>query len=95
MMNGGRTALMYAAQEGQAEAARYLVEKGADPTAEDSRGMTAYDYLTGKAPHLGVFNASPASKVVLEGNREKAQKAKPRFSDEVIAEFRTILLSGK
>lgn len=95
MMNGGRTALMYAAQEGQAEAARYLVEKGADPTAKDSRGMTAYDYLTGKAPHLGVFNASPASKVVLEGSGEKAQKAKPRFSDEVIAEFRTILPSGK
>lgn len=50
MRNGGRTALMYAAQEGREDIIRYLVDKGADITLTDTQGMTAYDYLTGRAP---------------------------------------------
>lgn len=50
MRNGGRTALMYAAQEGREDVIKYLVSKGADITLTDTQGMTAYDYLVGRAP---------------------------------------------
>lgn len=50
MRNGGRTALMYAAQEGREDVIRFLVSKGADIALTDTQGMTAYDYLTGRAP---------------------------------------------
>lgn len=63
--NGSRTALMYAVQEGHLETAKYLVKNGADINLQDSMGMTAYDYLSGKAPYWGNFRPSPTKDVVL------------------------------
>lgn len=53
--NGKRTALMYAVQEGNLDIARYLVEHGADINLTDSKGMSVYDYLNGKAPYFGNY----------------------------------------
>lgn len=35
--------------------------KGADINLKDSKGMSVYDYLSGKAPYLGNFKYSPTS----------------------------------
>ena len=59
--NGERTALMYAVQEGHLDIAKYLVEKGADINLKDSKGMSVYDYLSGKAPYLGNIKRAPTS----------------------------------
>ncbi len=55
VISGERTALMYAVQEGHLDIARYLVERGANIDLKDTKGMTVYDYLSGKAPYLGNY----------------------------------------
>ena len=42
--NSGRTALMYAAHGGGEEAAKSLVDKGADTDLKDKDGKTAWVY---------------------------------------------------
>jgi len=43
---GNRTPLMYAAWHGTPEIIKYLIKSGADPKLKDSKGETAYDYLS-------------------------------------------------
>jgi ankyrin repeat protein len=45
--NTGRTALMYAAHGGGEDAAKSLLEKGADTTLKDKDGKTAWAYAAG------------------------------------------------
>ena len=42
--NGGKTALMTAAQHGGVEEVVVLLRTGADPTAKDESGWTAFDW---------------------------------------------------
>lgn len=53
--NGQRTALMYAAQEGNLQMVKLLVERGASIYVLDSTGASAHDYLIGRAPLSGVL----------------------------------------
>ena len=54
--HGKRTALMYAAQEGQFDVILYLIEQGADISLQDTKGLSAYDYMLGTSlkynPHV-------------------------------------------
>ena len=48
--HGSRTALMYAAANASLDVIKALLVAGADKSKQDSRGLTALDYLQGKGP---------------------------------------------
>lgn len=60
--HGKRTALMYAAQEGQFDVVKYLVQQGADVSLQDTKGLTAYDYMMGTK-----FEYNPHVKPTING----------------------------
>ena len=52
---GGWTALMMAARQGRAEAAKVLLHAGANPDMKNHEGKTAWDYIKGKKRMEYVF----------------------------------------
>lgn len=87
--HGKRTALMYALQEGKFEVAKYLIERGADVSLQDSKGLTAYDYMLGTA-----FQFNPHIKPTIHGGRAVYWSEKDRksaFSVEQIKELSPLL----
>lgn len=85
--SGKRTALMYAVQEGNLEIAKYLVEKGADITLKDSKGMTVYDYLSGKAPYLGNFRPLPTKGLIADDYLSPEKHENKNVSPEQANDF--------
>lgn len=92
MLNSQRTALIYATQEGNYEIVKYLLSQGADINLADSQGMTAYDYLLGKAPENNPYKASG----IYDGSSVyKDKKIKPPFTAAQFAELKKLLVSNK
>ena len=84
-----RTALMYALQEGKFDVAKYLIERGADVSLQDSKGLTAYDYMLGTA-----FQFNPHIKPTIHGGSAVYWSEKDRksaFSVEQIKELSPLL----
>lgn len=86
---------MYAVQEGNLEIAKYLAEKGADINLKDSKGMSVYDYLSGKAPYLGNFKYSPTSVDYDFSPPEKHENKKvtPEQADDFIEFLKNVFKS--
>ena len=55
----GWTALHYAAEQNAAEAARLLLEHGADPEAVDPRGVRPLDVVAGEAVRALLLEGKP------------------------------------
>ncbi len=70
----GKTALMAAAEDGDARLVQHLLERGADPMIKDEKGKTALDFARTKPPPpRGGAAAAPARPPGAAGGRGGAQ----------------------